>query len=72
MEDKALGMKHGLGWNRGGSGARATRRGNRAEGWKQMWPLYPFADPGDRNSKLFPFVRIVGGERGSEERVKDI
>lgn len=32
----------------------------------------PFADPGDGNSKLFPFVRIVGGERGSEERVKDI
>lgn len=37
-----------------------------------MWPLYPFADPGDMNSKLFPFVRIVGGERGGEERVKDI
>lgn len=56
----------------GDSRARATRRGNRALGWAQMWPLCPFADPGDMNSKVFPFVRIVGGERGSEERVRDI
>lgn len=66
------GMEHGLGWSRGDSGAQATRRGNRKEEWKQMWPLYYFADSGDMKSKLFPFLRIVGEERGSEETVKDI
>lgn len=43
-----------------------------SRGVKTMWPLYPFADPDDMNSELFPFVRIVRGERRSEGRAKDI
>lgn len=46
------------------SGAMASRRRKRAEEWKQMWSLYAFTDPGDMNSKSFPLVRIMGGERG--------
>lgn len=58
------GMTPGLGW----SGVWQWSQGPQ----KHMWPLYPFSDPGAMNSKPFPLLKIVGGERGSEERVKDI